>query len=616
MVIYPHIGGLQTPPFAVLAHLRHLAARPLVAALAVALALIAMGCSSPETPEPVVIERVVEVTREVTPSPEEAVPQMAAIGEVPEEVATEEPATPVPSLIEFRGPTIGTGGNHTCALRTNGTIECWGRDRDGQASPPAGSFTSISAGGFHTCALRDDGTALCWGNNNVGQSNSGARRFAAISAGAFHTCGLRESGEVECWGSNNEGQLYASDGHFVAISAGYSHTCALREDGDAECWGHNEFGQATDVPGEGFVAIDLSYTQTCALRADGMGLCWGGLGSTKEDVSVVVLDGPFTAIGVGGSDYGYACALLVDSASVCWGNNRFGQAAPPEGIHFTAMSVGYAHACALRESGEAVCWGRNRDGESTPPPGRFAQSRTALITLVPSAKSSFDAASILARFSTDDPEEGEERAKASGEIVAQYNSGNADTGRVVDLLHTLSPELSLDERRRAAEELTRLSGDDAEVAAAVNHLAALITGHEVNAEGRIAAASEMVALYRAGDLNTDAALGLMDTIAPGLSVLERAKAAELLAKFSVTDDWDDADSMEAANEVFRLATGVPLEAEKRLGAAVDLAGMGVKIFDTEGQFDDRDIDIATELIKQSLTGELTTESVKSLLELD
>ena len=49
---------------------------------------------------------------------------------------------------------------------------------------------------------------------------------------------------------------------------------------------------------------------------------------------------------------------------------------------------------------------------------------------------------------------------------------------------------------------------------------------------------------------------------------------------------------------------------------MDLAGVGVKVFDSEDAFDDEDIDIATELIKQSLSGELSTESVAELLGLD
>ena len=44
-----------------------------------------------------------------------------------------------------------------------------------------------------------------------------------------------------------------------------------------------------------------------------------------------------------------------------------------------------------------------------------------------------------------------------------------------------------------------------------------------------------------------------------------------------------------------------------MGAAVDLAGMGVRVVDTVDSFDDREIDNATEIVKQSLTGELTSD---------
>ena len=105
----------------------------------------------------------------------------------------------------------------------------------------------------------------------------------------------------------------------------------------------------------------------------------------------------------------------------------------------------------------------------------------------------------------------------------------------------------------------------------------------------------------------------MNTIAPSLSINGRRQAAAALAKLSTDDDWDDADRMEAASEVFRLVTSVPLDAQARVGAAVDLAGVGMKIFDTDDSFEDRDIDTATEIIKQSLTGELTSESLQSIL---
>ena len=231
--------------------------------------------------------------------------------------------------------------------------------------------------------------------------------------------------------------------------------------------------------------------------------------------------------------------------------------------------------------------------------------------------SSFDAATLLARFSTDDALEGEARAAAASEILAQYKSGEADTARMLDLLHTVAPELSIDERRRAADELAHISEDDewdaVDAANAAFYLGSVITGDEPNPEERVEAANEMVILYEAGELDADNALNLMNTIAPGLEVDERRQAAASLARLSADGDWDDANKMAAAGEVFRLVTGVPLAAEQRIGAAVDLTGVGIKIFDTEGNFDDRDIDNATEIIKRAISGELSTDSVESIL---
>ena len=62
---------------------------------------------------------------------------------------------------------------HSCALRTDGTLACWGLNVDGQATPPAGTYTAVSAGAVHSCALRTDGTLACWGlNASVGVAPS------------------------------------------------------------------------------------------------------------------------------------------------------------------------------------------------------------------------------------------------------------------------------------------------------------------------------------------------------------------------------------------------------------------------------------------------------------
>jgi alpha-tubulin suppressor-like RCC1 family protein len=135
---------------------------------------------------------------------------------------------------------ISAGYYHTCALMAGGTVKCWGAHfinnsgqlgdgtLDGSGSTVPVSVTDIStasaiaAGGEHTCAVLTDGTAKCWGSNRYGQVGYGGSIYDAphtpvsvtgittaigIDAGAWHTCALLARGDVKCWGRNTNGQL-------------------------------------------------------------------------------------------------------------------------------------------------------------------------------------------------------------------------------------------------------------------------------------------------------------------------------------------------------------------------------------------------------------------------
>ena len=77
--------------------------------------------------------------------------------------ATHLSAAPLPSVGPFAA--VATGRQHTCAIRVEGTIACWGDNRFGQSDPPDGSFTAVTSDHSHNCAIRVEGTIECWGGS-------------------------------------------------------------------------------------------------------------------------------------------------------------------------------------------------------------------------------------------------------------------------------------------------------------------------------------------------------------------------------------------------------------------------------------------------------------------
>ena len=150
------------------------------------------------------------------------------------DLPTATPTQPPASAGAYTAVTAGNG--HTCALRTDNTITCWGNNNSGQTDAPDGQYTAITAGGSHTCALRTNNTIACWGTNNWGQTDAPDGQYTAITAGTYHSCALRTDNTITCWGINFSGQTDAPDGQYTAITAGINHTCALATDNTITCW--------------------------------------------------------------------------------------------------------------------------------------------------------------------------------------------------------------------------------------------------------------------------------------------------------------------------------------------------------------------------------------------
>lgn len=185
---------------------------------------------------------------------------------------------------------VVAGTSHSCVLLANGKARCWGVNGLRQLGSAAntvsassqpvdvpgisGRLSELATLGNHTCALRNNGGVYCWGADEFGQLGDGTvapfkgvvgvsgltGSARAVSAGLSHSCALVRAGAVQCWGSNVYGQL--GDGTKVTsarpvsviglprpateLAAGGEHTCARLDDASIWCWGRGTRGQLGD----------------------------------------------------------------------------------------------------------------------------------------------------------------------------------------------------------------------------------------------------------------------------------------------------------------------------------------------------------------------------------
>ena len=244
------------------------------------------------------------------------------------------------------GASIALGEGHSCIMLTGGTVKCWGYNLYGQlGNGTLGSGTdsptpvdvsgittaaSIALGAYHSCALLTDGTVKCWGRDHKGQLGNGDETTAdsatpvdvsgittatSLAPGGsqpnYHSCALLTGGTVKCWGSGYYGQLgneitgTTADSATpvdvtgittaTSIAVGGQFSCAVLTDGTVKCWGENIYGQlgnGTTTPQTSTTPVDVSGITTA------------------------------TSIALG---HAHACALLTDGAVMCWGYNDKGQ---------------------------------------------------------------------------------------------------------------------------------------------------------------------------------------------------------------------------------------------------------------------------------------------------
>jgi alpha-tubulin suppressor-like RCC1 family protein len=295
----------------------------------------------------------------------------------------------------------------------------------------------ISAGYHHTCAIRSDDSVVCWGSNSYGQlGNSGATvsQFEPIAvqgipgpvidvaAGDYSTCAVLKSGELYCWGlDGNFGLLGgAGDGgsNFgptrVDSPTRYQrvdlsdNVCGLTAEGLVRCWGSGLYGSLgrgkldgsvppgyppgnVVTPGSNLAALSIGGSlHACTFGGEGV-RCWGwnefcqqGSASTgnpppnvQEGTRVPGFEQSAGVVGVS-AGYGNTCGLFADGTVKCVGsglifgepstNKICGPRLVPDLNDATQVAVGNWSACAIRKGGPTgkptvVCWGQNTRGQ-------------------------------------------------------------------------------------------------------------------------------------------------------------------------------------------------------------------------------------------------------------
>ena len=331
----------------------------------------------------------------------------------------------------------------TYSLSSTGEVHWWGGGAAGTSSfPPVRaldlggrSAVQVARGLYHGCAVLSDGSAACWGRDLAGERGDGPaitdhhaapttvltveHTFRHIACGADHSCGVTNDGSVLCWGGNGSGESSGASGTWIdtpvaipgfgpgkllnalMVAAGEAHSCALAEDGSVHCWGRSTYGAlgrpgSSAAPGpvvvsgsldplSGATYVSSHGSTTCARVTNGDVYCWGAgedgqLGGPLEsDTAVRIVVEPAFAVEnveVGGR---HVCARRADGRVYCWGHAgapELGGSEPPSGssgVKYVALrsangpevAGGKSHTCAVRSGMKATvkCWGSNDSGQ-------------------------------------------------------------------------------------------------------------------------------------------------------------------------------------------------------------------------------------------------------------
>ena len=342
---------------------------------------------------------------------------------------------------------IASGTNHSLGITTAGVLYSWGDNTGGelgnysvvkQSSPVAVSapsviytWSKISSGGSHSIAIRSDGTLWAWGFNTSGQlgnlsvttvnspvlvSGPPLASWSSISAGISHSIGITTTGLLYAWGANASYQLgvgnttpvsspilvsgpATTSWSFIATSEASQHNLAISTTGLLYGWGVNTSGQVGNssitTPTSPVLVSGPATTSWSVIAAGGnhsLGItstgrlyAWGlntsgqvGVATLTTVSSPVLVSGPATtswrSIAGGGI---HSLAITTTGILYGWGLNTAGQVgnaslttvsspvlvSGPATTSWSSVAAGSSHSFGITTIGQLYGWGQNTSGQ-------------------------------------------------------------------------------------------------------------------------------------------------------------------------------------------------------------------------------------------------------------
>lgn len=304
---------------------------------------------------------------------------------------------------------VDTGLKHTIALRSDGTVWAWGLNFEGQIGQgnknnsyrdmitqvgTDSDWTEVSAGDYHNLALKSNGTIYAWGKNRHGQIGNNtfgstdvttptrvgsSSNWVKINAGEEQSYAIDLNGNIYGWGRHNQDRLGLGEdtakeittpakireGSF--ISGGGISTLAVNGT-TLWCWGNNAYGQLA-VPDTAFGST--KEPDSSNNLKDIAAIASGGQHSyiIRNNVHG---NGNFTLWSMGINTYGELGTSDPNDE-----NPVPGEITVPGVTSWKAVAAGKNHGLAIAGNGTLWAWGYNNNGQLGLGDSGSATSRSA-----------------------------------------------------------------------------------------------------------------------------------------------------------------------------------------------------------------------------------------------